>query len=204
MKSLWQPRKSRAFTLVELLVVIAIIGILAALLLPVLASSKKRAQRIECIADLKQLGTAFQIFAHDHDGKFPMQIPVEEGGSQEYARGAESTGGHGFFYSWRHFATLANELATPKLLVCPSDLERTPADSFKTFQNSNLSYAIGIGATYNEPSSVLATDRNLTNGYEYSITMMTAIRNLSWTRDMHHFKGNVLFSVSDVGALNSI
>ena len=204
MNSHWQRRRNRAFTLVELLVVIAIIAILAALLLPALAGSKKRAQRIECIADLKQLGTAFQIFAHDHDGKFPIQVSVEEGGSLEYARGAESTGGHGFFYSWRHFAALANELATPKLLVCPSDLERTPVDSFKTFQNSNLSYAIGIRTNYNDASSVLATDRNLTNGYQYSITMMTAIRNLSWTRDLHHFKGNVLFSDSHVEELNSI
>ena len=44
-----------AFTLIELLVVIAIIAILAALLLPVLASAKGNAIRVACINDLKQL-----------------------------------------------------------------------------------------------------------------------------------------------------
>src|SRR5690242_7122932 len=99
MKSLWQPRKNRAFTLVELLVVIAIIAILAALLLPALLGGKKRAQRIQCIANLKQIGLAAQIFAHDHQGRFPMEVPAADGGSQEYATAAETMGGTGFFFS---------------------------------------------------------------------------------------------------------
>ena len=204
MKSLWQTRKSRAFTLVEMLVVIAIIAILAALLLPALVGGKKRAQRIECIANLKQIGTAFQIFAHDHSSGFPMQVSVEQGGSEEYARSAESTGGNGFFYSWRHFSPLANDLINPKPLVCPADLARIPAESFRTLRNSNLSYAIGITATYNDPSSILAIDRNITNVFDtVSVTMM-AYRNLSWTRELHYFKGNVLFSDAHVEQWNSI
>ena len=56
-----------AFTLVELLAVIAIIGILAALLLPVISQSKKRAQRIQCIGNLHQLGVGLQVVvANDH------------------------------------------------------------------------------------------------------------------------------------------
>ena len=46
------------FTLIELLVVIAIIAILAAILLPVLASSKRTAQKAQCLNNLKELGTA--------------------------------------------------------------------------------------------------------------------------------------------------
>ena len=61
-------RRPHAFTLVELLVVIAIIGILAAMLLPVLARSKASAQRVQCLSHLRQLGLAAQMYWDDNRG----------------------------------------------------------------------------------------------------------------------------------------
>src|SRR5664279_4368197 len=60
-----------AFTLIELLVVIAIIGILAAMLLPVLARAKESGRRITCLNNLRQLSLASKIYLGDSQGVYP-------------------------------------------------------------------------------------------------------------------------------------
>lgn len=73
-----QIRHSRAFTLIELLVVIAIIGLLSALLLPALASSKGRAKQAACLSNMRQLGMSMILYADDHRGLLPL---TSHGGS---------------------------------------------------------------------------------------------------------------------------
>lgn len=64
----WSGRT--AFTLIELLVVIAIIAVLAAILFPVFAQARKRAQTTACLSNLRQLGMATQEYLNDYDDTF--------------------------------------------------------------------------------------------------------------------------------------
>ncbi len=63
--------RGRGFTLIELLVVIAIIAILAAILFPVFAQAREAARKASCSSNLRQIGTAFQMYAQDYDELLP-------------------------------------------------------------------------------------------------------------------------------------
>ena len=64
-------RQAGAFTLIELLVVIAIIAILAAMLLPALASAKEKGRRTSCLNNIRQLIVGTHLYGNDNEQKIP-------------------------------------------------------------------------------------------------------------------------------------
>jgi prepilin-type N-terminal cleavage/methylation domain-containing protein len=64
----------RAFTVIELLVVVAIMGILAALLLPVLSKTKENGRRTACINNLRQVNLAIRLYADDWTDSLPILL----------------------------------------------------------------------------------------------------------------------------------
>jgi len=132
--------QKQGFTLIELLVVIAIIAILAAMLLPALASAKAKAQRIQCMNGMRQCGLGFPIFANDNGDTLPpagwASGSVTQPGLQiswdnwlnNYIGGnaTQQSMQTGIFISSDDPATVAEAqllgLAVgPKVLACPAD-----------------------------------------------------------------------------------
>ena len=194
MRTISTSGRAAGFTLLELLCVILIIALLAALLLPVYNQARARAQVIGCVEHLHQVGIGFHSFAHDHNGLFPMAVPAAAGGALEFVQRGYLVGGD-FYFAYRQFQALSNELVRPGLLVCPADT-RQPAANFSLLQNSNVSYFVAVTAQYSQPASVLAGDANLTSRQTGQGTFVRLGRNapLRWTRDLHQFKGNLLYA----------
>jgi prepilin-type N-terminal cleavage/methylation domain-containing protein len=65
-----RPGIRRAFTSLELLVTLAILGILAALLSPVLGKARAAARRTTCINNVRQISSAVLMYAADHGDSF--------------------------------------------------------------------------------------------------------------------------------------
>ena len=82
-------KKNTGFTLMELLVVIAIIAILAALLLPAFERAKLKAQRTQCLSNLRQLQTGWLTYCNECNNSLPDNPKLPDTNSAAWVYGNE-------------------------------------------------------------------------------------------------------------------
>jgi type II secretory pathway pseudopilin PulG len=204
---------TQGFTRLELIAVLAVLVVIAALAVPALANTRLRSLRVACVNNLSQIGRAYDMWATDHAGRYPMTVPYWEGGL--YAASPSPPGSilPSFLASglqantWFQFWSLSNELKSPKMLACPSDAERRRATEFDfypsggflhaSFRNQATSYFLGH-PLMEAGRAVLSGDRNVgsvpSQGACPYFGIANSINSALWGTNIHVNSGNLLFN----------
>ncbi len=145
-------RSSRAFTLVELLTVIAVIGVLVAILIPVVVRVRDNARATTCLSNLRQQAVACLLFAADNRETLPPSVPVAEDwpGFGDYPRWQQLVER----YAERRSSTVEGSGRT--IWRCPADLRPAAVTSYGI--NQELRWP--LDATHGRYGARLSTIRN--------------------------------------------
>lgn len=207
-----KTRKHSGFTVVELTIAIIVLGILALMFIPgnvrSRASRARSQARWNCINNLKQVGLAFHVWAGDHQGNFPAEVSITNGGAMEAVMVNDVAA---------MFQVMSNELGTPKILFCPTDKESVQATTFVRVEpsnrassgipftgNGNLSYFAALNANTNSFEAFLSGDDNflvggvvkgsyVINGFPVAAGTHVLSTNtpVAWSETRHERQGNV-------------
>jgi prepilin-type processing-associated H-X9-DG protein len=196
--NLTRRNSAAAISRIEVLVLLATVTCLVGLIALGIKEAKGRARSICCNCNLKQIGLAFRVWEGDHSDQFPMLVSITNGGAMELI----ATG-----QVFSSFQVASNELSTPRVLVCPEDSARLPAQSWSSnFNDQTISYFLCIDASETNTEMFLSGDRNLTkNGSAlgHGVCEFTTNQVIGWTSGFHKNRGNIALADGSVPILSS-
>jgi prepilin-type N-terminal cleavage/methylation domain-containing protein len=167
----------RAFTFTELLVVLAVVAMLAAVLLSASFTSRDRVLRAECVSNLRQIATGWNLYQQDFNQMMPCHWPAytTSGGTSHpwrtYEAGRVNPGIPGWAFPgtadqqgpWNLGLLFATKLvSSPKVFYCPGmKILTTPAGLSYTYD-----YYTAVSNTW-PSTSVQSQDDKIRTGYNY-------------------------------------
>jgi len=196
-------KEQNGFTRLELALVVAALFGFSAITFAAAASTQHRSRVAQCFNNLRQVGRASQAWASQHGDRFPWQLRPPDGVNN--AGGGAPIAVNPFI----HFALMSNELASPRVLVCPSDTAKKTASDFSaramggflhfTYQNVAVSYFVGLDTTFERPRGLLFGDRNIRTSRQKLCGLVFVMANsldgndpnLGFTNGLHSFSGQV-------------
>lgn len=192
------------FTLIELLTVIAIIGILAAIIIPVVGQVREKARNVECVSNMRQWSQAFMMYANDNKGRYEINSSAGgNGGAWWYQVG--STAG-------TYLPYLGQQRDYSSLVKCPGEtlnvgLNTTATACYLVARpndgNTTVPFnKIEMKKMTNPTKTLMMVERSFTeatggftsgNGFRICIEQSTALANAdAFTR--HNRKINAAFA----------
>ena len=218
-------RHARAFSLVEVMVVVAVVAIFSVVVLAKQVRDRDRARRISCIGSLKNTSMGLRLFANDADGAYPFQFLSQPANSMKFGSPFKGNDPNEL---WKLIQVASNDIASARVLICPADQARRPADSFLTaglpgeFAHTNsrlnaLSYFLSIDPYEGSPQVFLMGDRYLTTDPETSSERGTKFlfgqqdfsegggldQKVRWISTVHQGGGNAAFMDGSIQQLTT-
>ena len=154
----------KAFTLIELLVVIAIIAILAAMLLPALATAKARAKETQCLNQYKQLELCYQMYIGDNSEQLPLNFVDDP--PQNWILGSALTDWNttniqnGVLYQYNKSPTIYACPANLVMVTKPASGPGTSASQVPQTRTCSIEYSMG-GNAASSPSGPWTLSRKM-------------------------------------------
>jgi prepilin-type processing-associated H-X9-DG protein len=126
-------RRRRAFTLAELLVVIGLITMLSSLLLPVVGRARAAARAVNCISNLRQMGTAWTMYTATNRGHL-----------MSYAWRMPSNPALAWYAYWP--GILDQHAVRGNVLICPAANEPNPSGLAKGYGTTDYAWTGRFGS----------------------------------------------------------
>lgn len=158
MKVIFRERRCGALTRIDVVVIllVAIVLLFLAMAVPVFVAAHRRAQRINCAENLRQLGMAMRVWEDNNDNTHRSWPPLLETNAQTVGLNAGQV-------AWINAIGITNFVRSAKILKCPAD-KKTPMTTSAAGLKIRISYFLNLDANESYPQEMMAGDDNLELG----------------------------------------